>query len=67
MNCIFEATFLAKAQLVIQSEYHKFAFKHFVIVLPIFLRMTSAMPIGLTTGFLSTGIIRQVLYGSRSS
>ena len=37
-------------------------FKRFVIVLPIILRMTSPMPIGLTPGFLSSGISRQALY-----
>ena len=57
MNCIFNATFLAKAQLVIQSEYQSSLFKHLVIVLPIFLRMTSPIPIGLTPGFYQVELV----------
>ena len=51
---------------MIRCEYHKFTFKHFVIILLI-LRVTSRMLIGLTPRFLSSGISRQALYCSSSS
>ena len=42
-------------------------FRHLKIVRPIILRITSPMPMGLTPGFLSKGIILHALYGSISS
>ena len=56
MNYIFDATFLPRHSWLVDPSTISWLFKHFVIVLANILRMNSPMPIGLTPGFLSSGI-----------